>query len=200
LTFYYLKSIDSEKISCLDYWSNLSTFFGGIINTMISLFSLIILGIITLVVSSQSSEENKKVTLLVKRIESYDRFVQYLPKLMLNVKEFRIISAQIKHKLEIKNPDIQKEVDDFSEKSKFMSEIFSFIATFGISYGHLYKYNFNSRDYIKLIQLSKQMSEDFSLLREKLLLRQTGFPQIDAANDFVLLFDKILKDIKIELK
>lgn len=137
---------------------------------------------------------------MVKRIESYDRLVQYLPRLILSIKEVRLCSTQIRHKLEAKNIDIQKEIDELSEHAKFMSEIFSFIVTFGISYGHLFKYNFDSLDFRKLINISKRIDDTYSSVREKLILRQTNFPEIESMNEYVKLFDKILADLKTELK
>jgi hypothetical protein len=199
---HYFQNIENAKISTLENWSKVSDFFGGIINTIISFFSLIILTVITLVVSNQSNSENKKINLLLKRIDSYDKLANYFPKLILSSQEFKISSEIIKHKVENKIPNIEKEVDTFSEHSKIITEIFSFIVTFGLSYGHLYKYNFNSKDYNDLISISEKVNRNFNIARQELTFKTFNFQDVNLEhmNELVYLFQKILNQLRTELK
>ncbi|MFT3796487.1 hypothetical protein [Flavobacterium sp.] len=194
-------TVKETDLSKIDNWSKISDFFGGIINTIISLFSLIILAIITLIVANQANSENKKTNLLLKRIESYDRLSQFVPKLILAVQEIKVVTTHILHKL--KNKDSANlEIEIFGQHSRVMTEIFSSIATFELQYGHLYKYDFNCNDFENLVDLSQKINENFNAIREKFILGQTDFPLIDAKQmtEFVMLFNKILKNLKTELR
>lgn len=200
VVFYIIKLGNDELSNNISDWASFGDYLGGTANTIISFISLIILTIITVLVSKQSDSENKKTNLLLKRIESYDRLVQLLPRLILAVQEMKVSSTAILEKLKNKKV-VENEIKLFADHSIVMTEIFSMVATFQLQYGHLYKYDFDSDEFHRLIDLSKEINDNYVQIREKLSLQQNNYPELEGkkVNEFVLLFDKILKQLKTEL-
>lgn len=198
--FYILKLGNNELSNNISDWASFADYLGGTINTIISFTSLIILTIITILVSNQSNSENKKTNLLLKRIESYDKLVQLLPRLIIAVQEMKVSSGAIAERL--KNKIIpESDIKEFAEHSIVISEIFSMVVTFQLQYGHLYKYDFDSNDFHKLIDLSKEINENYVQVKQKLLLQQNDYPELPGkkVNEFIILFHKILNQLKTEL-
>lgn len=200
IILYILNLGNKELSNDISDWASFADYLGGTVNTIISFISLIILTIITLLVSNQSNSENKKTNLLLKRIESYDKLVQLLPRLIIAVQEMKVASTAISEKLKNKN-SAENDIKSFADHSIVMTEIFSMVLTFKLQYGHLYKYDFDSDEFHRLIDLSKEINNNYVQIREKLSLQQIDYPELAGkkVNEFVILFDKILNQFKIEL-
>jgi hypothetical protein len=159
IIFYIVKLGNSELSNDISDWASFADYLGGTVNIIISFTSLIILTIITVLVSNQSNSENKKTNLLLKRIESYDKLVQLLPKLIIAIQEMKVSSTAIAERLKNKNV-ADNDIKHFADHSIVMVEVFSMVATFQLQYGHLYKYDFDSDDFHKLIDLSKEINDN----------------------------------------
>lgn len=184
-------------------WANFGDFLGGTIGTIVSLFSLIILAYLTFVLSKSSNEENKKVSILLKRLESYDKISSHLPILLQTTGDLANISEFLNHYLTVGD---EKKYDEniqlFAEKSKHFDRLFSTIVTFDLLYGHLYSYSFNSPEYNKLIDQTNRLKHIYNMISNDLILKDKQSTRIDEVliNDFNTNFYSILKNLKTELK
>lgn len=186
-------------------WGAFGDFFGGVTNTIISLLSLIILTYISWIVSKLSSEENKKLYILEKRIEAYDNLLKFLPKLHLApksiVKKLNLINKWAKRdgiesleKIEIKLEEISKDV-------LFCHEYHYFLFNFNARYNHLFIYDFNSENYKGLIQTSKDFCDGMDEFHKQLSdgedLTQNIQVLFDLHVDFLVNF---INDLKEEIE
>jgi uncharacterized protein YeeX (DUF496 family) len=185
----------------LNVWASFGDFMGGTVNTILSLSSLIILGFLTNLVSKQSNDENKKVNLLLKRLDSYEKLTDYMPKINQIVSEMNIDLGDINDAFENNNDDIGYLLREFEKKSKFFIELYVVIQTFGIRYGHLYNYNFDSKEFASLSENIAPTREYFSQILLQLKRRQPDFPPFpyNEFKEFLNTFVKVINQLKVEL-
>jgi uncharacterized membrane protein len=203
---FYIYNFKSFNISkSANDWGTFGDFFGGVTNTIISLLSLIILAYISWIVSKFSSEENKKLYLLEKRIEAYDELLKYLPKLHLTpksiVKRLNLINKWAQRdgiesldKIEIKLEEISKDI-------LFCHEYHYFLFNFNARYNHLFKYDFDSENYKGLIQTSKDFCDGMDEFHKQLSdgegLTQDIQALFDLHVNFLVIF---INDLKEEIE
>jgi hypothetical protein len=168
-------------------WSAFGDYFGGILNPIISLLSLIVLGYITYLISRNDNEENKNLYLLQKRIDAYDELLKYLPKIN-NVVDILsqnlVISLAARIKINKKKSltksnfnknddsiDIQSDQNKYADaieeirvELKFFIELYNYLMTFQIRYEYLFKFNFESKLFKELVENAKLVKEGYHRL------------------------------------
>ena len=182
-------------------WGTFGDYIGGTINTLVSISSLAILAILTNTVSKQSSEENKKTTLLLKRIDSYEKLTEYLPALnQIFFDLYDDISALIEI-LHYPASKFDPKLNELSEKARIFKDLHVFLLSFNHRYGHLYNYDFTSKEFN---QLSTDLNDTIIYFNLVVLhfKKRTGnapdFPE-EKFNNFNLSFGKILSTLQKEL-
>jgi hypothetical protein len=149
IIFFVANFWDSNISDDIAKWGSFGDFFGGLINTILSLSSLVILGYLTQTINNQSVEENKNVSLLLKRIDSYEILADYLPEihkvffdLNIYIKALdRNLSHEEKHNASVR---------DFEKYTMVVVDFYSIVVTFKDRYKYLYKYDFECQDYQNL--------------------------------------------------
>lgn len=205
-SLFYVYNFKSYNLSkSTEDWGTFGDFFGGVTNTIISLLSLIILTYISWIVSKFSSEENKKLYLLERRIEAYDELLKFLPKLHMTPKaiskKINLINKWVIRdgiesldKIEIKLEEISKDI-------LFCHEYHYFLYNFNARYNHLFKYNFNSENYKGLIQTSKDFCDGMDEFHKNLSdgkdLTQDIQVLFDLHVNFLVIF---INDLKEEIE
>ncbi|MCC9066304.1 hypothetical protein [Flavobacterium piscisymbiosum] len=183
-------------------WGTFGDYIGGTINTLVSLSSLIILAILTNTVSKQSSEENKNVTLLLKRIDSYEKLTDHLPTLN---QIFFDLYDDISGLIEILHyPELQfgPKVKALAEKARIFKHLHVFLLTFNHRFGHLFIYDFTAKEFKQLVIDLNEVIIYFDLVVEHMKKRSGDFPEFpqNQFDNFNNSFGKILNNLQKELK
>src|SRR5690606_34898952 len=158
LIFFVVKFMNVSLSSNIEDWGSFGDFFGGILNPIIALIGTIILGYLTYMVSQQSTQENKKLFLFEQRVLAF----QKIARLNLEIEE-GIYKGMLKIS-HINNLILLKKTNDALEKQsisdEFIHSLFSKLYIelkhFPTINSHLFEYNFNSNEYLTLIELSKK--------------------------------------------
>ncbi|GAB5522456.1 MAG: hypothetical protein Roseis2KO_03280 [Roseivirga sp.] len=157
-------------------WGTFGDYFGGVLNPAISLCSLFLLGYLTYILSQQNSAKTKQLFVLERRMMAYSELTEH-------VKETNMVTEKVTKILVAPNPpeyySIEKQHELLYEKmEKFDSIVFSYsefynsLLTFKVRYSHLFKYNFDSEDFKKLIEGVLSVKESFSGVTTKILKRE----------------------------
>ncbi len=150
----------SESISD---WGATGDFFGGLLNTLISLLSLIVLGYITILISKSSTEESRKLYLLQRRIETYDELAKMLPIINTSGRRMRGIIDLMKHELneapENKQTIVKEMLHTLRGELDDIAKYHFFLFNFKARFSHLFEYDFDSEKYKELVKSSRFLSE-----------------------------------------
>ncbi|KAF2080262.1 hypothetical protein [Flavobacterium sharifuzzamanii] len=154
--FFFILNFNSNILSNdISDWASFGDYLGGTINTLISLFSLIILGYLTYLVSEQSNAENKKNNILMRRMDAYDELTAFFPQVNQFLLDFAKSANTILDKVQVKPLDdylIREKQLELNKQILLFKNFYSLLFSFNVRYGHLFEYNFNSEDYIKIVQ------------------------------------------------
>jgi len=149
IVFFVANFWDSDVSDDIAKWGSFGDYFGGLLNTILSLSSLIILGYLTQTINNQSVEENKNVSLLLLRINSYEKLTENLPEIHKTFWDLHIYVQAIRRNLSLDGKH-KENVREFERKTMVIVDFYSILLTFKSRYGYLYKYDFESQDYLRL--------------------------------------------------
>lgn len=156
----YTASKDSSK------WAEFGDYYGGVVNTIISICSLAVLVYITFYVTSR---QGQSLFIFQKRIDAYEQLSKYIFEFNLTPQKLSKSTFLLTQKLK----SISKKIDtlniDFNEyfetefkelqnHALFYDEYSIFIFTFKVRYSHLFKYDFDSDLFKELLNQSKEIS------------------------------------------
>lgn len=166
-------------------WGSFGDYFGGLLNPIIGIASLVILGYISLLISRYGAKENESLFIKELKITTYDQLInEYL--IMLN--QLEIINSSVNGILSELNIELNK--NNGTDKKEILRNLIkengkihlidnacvklnsfsSYLIHFPIRYRHIFKFNFDSKEFTSLKNDMKKMSdifEDFpSHLRE----------------------------------
>lgn len=153
-------------------WTIFADFVGGTVNTVISLISLLALGYLTYYVSKNTDAENKKVNLLIRRIDAYEGLACYYPEIQKHGNALRQLTILLVLRSDPSNPkssEKQKKesIRQVEELQRFYNTLFHFIDSYALRYGHLYSYDFNSEDFRELVLYAINMDDYLYELKKK---------------------------------
>lgn len=187
-------------------WGVFGDFMGGVLNPVISLASLIILGYITLVISKESTKENKNLFLFERSMVAYQEFTSYLPKIELTGKNILDKITLMNSKMDTlkeMDRDIREELITSQEivfnEIKIFSEFYYYLESFNDQYGLLFKYDFSNHDFLKLIICTEKVMLFFDKLKFSLGSRQEK-KDFEVMAKVIELQIKLMKSIIFELK
>jgi len=202
---FILQFYEYEVSSKVSDWASLGDFLGGTTNTLISFISLIVLSYLTYVVSKQSNEENKKTNLLLRKFDAYDNLLCYLP--IINSlsnsmpRDMKLVSKKIKEANTI-GETIQIDKREVISSAKKFIEFNHFLFNFYARYGHIFKYDFTSKNYNDLIDNSNRITDFFNSIIDSY---QLNFDEVTNKEipDFAVFFNNLaefVNSLKNELK
>ncbi len=197
----FVLNFHSHKISSdIAKWGAFGDYFAGILNTIISFFSLIILGFLTYELHKNSTEENKNLFNYQKKIEAYDELAKNIP--VVNLLAQRLGSI-IESYNNTNNPT-QSNFDDFI--NRMTQEIFKyyeyhfFLFNFNVRYSILFKYDFSSEGYQKLINTSRQLTENLNSFHQSFLKQKPSNAKIESiALEHVNLLTNFINELREEI-
>ncbi|MCV9385288.1 hypothetical protein [Reichenbachiella ulvae] len=144
-------------------WGVLGDYFGGVLNPIIALASLIILSYLTYLVSEQSNEKNKTLIVFQKRLTAFEELTK--PFKDINLLGTRISTAlQFTNQLEYLTPEskLHKMIEMKKELSLItntFTEYYYTLRLFNVNYGHLFEYDFSCEDYKQLLEQMRKLGE-----------------------------------------
>ncbi|ABQ06591.1 hypothetical protein [Flavobacterium johnsoniae] len=141
----------------LALWGTFGDFIGGTLNTVISLSSLIILGLLTHIVSKQSNEESKKINLLIRKLDCYDKLTSFLPEITAIGTDL-ITSTDVIMNKDLKDDVRLEHLKSFRKLTLVFREFYHFILTFDSRFGHLFEYNMTSDDFQNLLYNTNKLN------------------------------------------
>lgn len=185
-------------------WGAFGDFFGGILNTIISLISLIVLGYLTYLIGKQSNEENKKTNILLRKLDAFNELTSFLPNLRYFAFELIRLKENLNYFSNEKTKDIIKYENSKLElctKIEYFFNFFNFLISYETRFYHLFEYNFAQKDYINLIDNGNKLNDYFILLRKRIELNISDEVLYDdkTVDTFFNLFDIFIVNLRKEL-
>jgi hypothetical protein len=185
-------------------WGAFGDYISGTLNTIISLLSLIVLSYISYLISEQSNLENKNTNILLRRMDSYEKLTSYLPELNKFFPEMRRSMDLMKNKLKTPGIDyhtMNTEMVNFIKKLGFFKDFYYFLFSFYPRFSHLYKYDFNCDEYIRLLDNAKLIDDYYDNLKDAFEFNNAEAKDIDfkVFNDFFEDLTNVMKKLKSEL-
>lgn len=151
-------------------WSDFGGFISGTSNTLVSIFSLIVLAYLTYFVGKQSNIENKNVNLLMRKLDAYDSLASHMPRYNIFAHQFsrkgRIVLQELR--AEKRSSEFQNRIKSLIENLEYINELNYFLYSFGNRYGHLFEYNFLSEDHMLLLKISEKVNQYYQEFAENL--------------------------------
>jgi uncharacterized membrane protein len=149
-------------------WGELGDYFGGLLNPIISLASLSVLGYITYLVAEQTNKESKNLFILERRMLAYDEISKFIKPLNSFTQKMGIAISMVpiyeKLPSEQAAQHMLKVYEELKDLSSVFMEFYFTLFEFNARYGHLFQYDFNSKEYKDLLTESKRVSEMMSNL------------------------------------
>ncbi|WP_394973910.1 hypothetical protein [uncultured Croceitalea sp.] len=161
---FYAFHFSSFKISDNpEHWGVFGDFVGGIINPIISILSLIVLGLLTWLVAKQSNEENYTLSLKRLRIDVIEEFSNSMMKIVgYETKIYRVALFVMKiHGKEINGSELgrilKSQFNDLERQTQSVLEAKIFFSHVFVTKNHLFKKN-------SIFKLSVQSIVDYDEL------------------------------------
>lgn len=186
------KSTDISKD--ISDWAAFGDYIGGTINTIITFSSLIILSYLTYLVSAQSSIENKNVSLLLRRLDAYDKLTDFLPDINSSMTNITMsVERLVKLKsLSINNDFIKEERNDLKRRIKMFSDFYYFLFSYNVRFGHLFKYDFRKTEYVEIAKNAESLKNFYESIGEMI-----DFPETQMHDYDVILARKLFRDVSL---
>lgn len=167
--YYYLKMFGHASLSSQpENWGVFGDYIGGVYNPIISLASLLTLAYLTYLVAKQTGEESKRLFILQRRMEAYDEVAKYLsPINSFNGKLKSSMSMVATYQKLPPDQAIQcmlKLLEEVKNHCNFYPEFYATLQSFNVRYGHLFKYDLNSKEYRDLVEETLRLSDIMSTL------------------------------------
>lgn len=195
----YVIGTDPEK------WGQFGDFFGGTLNPIISLASLVTLGYLTYLVSTLSTQESKKLFILEMKMQAYDELVAM--RLKLNLVQFDVRNASFLR--DSKLPSLKRleilhdEYKQVIQCAKVYSELFYMLSGFEMRYGHLFNYVFRDDKFKSLKDKSKKLmnqTDPSSDLKKNKARGAENIPNKEDSTVFFSELDQFIFGLKKELR
>lgn len=219
---YYISNFKNNSISKIPSdWGSFGDFFGGILNPIISLFSLILLGFISYFVAKESNNESKELNLRGRRMDAYNELTRHLPSFDRVVHRFldavSVMNINIQNVKTTENYTAQLDYlfNKISLPIQQIGEYNLYVRTFAVQYEHIFDYDFESKEFIDMKEAVNSIS---NILRELLIILESSNLKfdnhsqtfeiigkaIDKMGDVDLNYNKpinkVLTNLQIELK
>ena len=154
---FYIYNFKSNPISAFPAdWGSFGDFFGGILNPIISLYSLILLGFISYYIAKDSSNESNEMNMRLRRMDAYRELNEHLNAfeglMIVLTDSLRVLLIRIKNDQHLNNAgEYLNEVSNRIQKpAQELVELQLFLERFPIQFAYLFNYNFESDDYLLL--------------------------------------------------
>jgi hypothetical protein len=184
-----------------DDWFLFGSFFGGVVGTIISFLSLVVLATITIWVSKQGNVESKNLYILKKKMDAYDSLVETITEFAnyedhLKPLNYILKSFNQDSKLSMTYDNLKSEINQAQDITKSFYhktlKAYKFIFYFKARYSHVFVYNFDSEEYKNLISLFKEFEHTVSILHNAIVY---GDLTQSISKDLHIIFDRLVDEL-----
>lgn len=141
-------------------WVSFGNFIGGTVSPIASILSLLILGWITFIVAKNSSEESFRQQIILKRTEAYHQLTTHVVKFNLFKRRLDTHIFSLKgFNQSAESKDLVNAIMVIQDNFTTLHEFYQFIFNFNLCYGYLFKYDFSSKEFKKLLASAKEFKE-----------------------------------------
>jgi hypothetical protein len=180
-------------------WGQFGDFFGGTLNPIISLASLVTLGYLTYLVSTLSTQENKRLFILEMRMQAYDELVAM--RLKLNLVSFDISHLFVRGLTKLPLNTLLEDSKQIAQTVRIYTELYYLLAGFEMRYGHLFNYRFRDDKFNSLKdngkKLMNRVNATLSTKQESITIQ--NFPNKEESSLFFSELDQFIFALKKEL-
>lgn len=156
---FYGKSISNNPSD----WSTFANYLSNTASPIIGFASLFVLGYLTIVMSKQDATENRRLFILQQKMVAYQELVKYLEILNLMSTNVAIIDSKLKFSFKLSENTLDERfyeiVNNRNSLYYKICEFYITILNFKVKYGHLFKYDFDCENYLKLKDSLKEMND-----------------------------------------
>lgn len=199
--FFAFNFKDHVVSSKINEWGSFGDFFGGI---LISFISLIVLSYLIYLVGKQSSIENKKVNILLRKFDAYDKLTSYSPGLNTFAEEI-LRKSDLFHKEltsaeSLNSNDLLIAKKEYIKSLQWYSEFHYFLFSFNLRFSHLFKYDFKNPKFESLLEISGKMQDymDTAIqVIESEKIQSLEMPDFKSLVDLLL---ELINSLRLELK
>ncbi len=181
-------------------WGAFGDYFGGVLNSSISFISLLILSFLTYLISKQSSQDDKENNLLMRKMDAYDKLTSYIPIINRSLSQIPKSTLLISNE-KINEFSLKENKDEIYKCIRDFSEAHHFIFVFKARYGHVFNYNFDSKEFQNLIKSSSKLNEYLNSIKESFDLNEFTLTNIDDGienfvDSIVMLVNSLRKELR----
>ncbi|MFD2891389.1 hypothetical protein ACFS5J_05105 [Flavobacterium chuncheonense] len=185
LFIYYFR--DQSISNNIADWGTFGDFFGGMLNILISLISLIVLGYLTYLVGKQSIEENERMNIWLRKLDAYDSLANHAPGLKKFIYEIsrlhkRMTALTLRGISENELENIKNEI---CQKYDYFVDFYDFLHSFSLRYSHLFNYDFDCEEFNRIILNGQYLDDYFKKSRES----------IEHSKNYVFDFDQNISNL-----
>lgn len=160
-------------------WGNFGDYFGGILNPIISFFSLFLLAYLTIIVARDSNTENHKLNIHLRKMDAYNHiakdafiFIDYIQSVTHFTEMINVIIDTTGSYEELQL-SIRKEMEFVSNSSRKIRSYIHSLYGFRLNYEYLFDFNFDSEQYVALDSNFKEFESYTNKLELK--IKSMGF-------------------------
>lgn len=208
----FIYNFKGQQLSAnISDWGVFGDFMGGILNPILSLLSLALLTYITILLGRKSNEEAKKLFILQRKIEAFDKLNSY----QSFFTQFEIVLAHSTHDItnfytmygtidayEYIEEWVKKDKEGIFKLFKIFDEFYPLLLGFQISYSHYFTYfDYKIRRYNALLDEARILSLYLKDLKEKLYkCKPIEGDYLKVYKNFMAHYTPFLMNLKQELK
>lgn len=147
-------------------WGSYGDYFGGVLNPMISFFSLFFLAIITWLIAKRDEDYRLSSEIRIKKIEALDLITtktMELEKFVNSLHQFSFFLSEFRGKKNIANPNVvnmlNNNMNNLSLSVKGLIDLKILYEAMGLKFGFLFKYNFGCAEYKNMVTIVQKILE-----------------------------------------
>lgn len=170
-------------------WGVFGDFIGGTVGTITGIVSLIILSWLTYAVAKNSSKDAFKHQVILKRMDVYLTFANHLYEFNLLSRRLDVTTRYTESFLKFSDNVVPQQYADLNLRNlnslTSLHELSQHIFNFNLLYGHLFDYDFSSKEFESLLQSAKELKNYAIELEKAIFTGEIAISDIKVPGRFI---------------
>jgi hypothetical protein len=176
-------------------WAHFGDFASGSIGLLLSLGSLIMIYYVSTLIHEKSTKEEQELLFLNRRHQAFEALNIHLEILFLAFDRMTISIEELGHDQDVYNSqsEVGEKVEtEFNLEFDKFKEYRFFLVGFSMRFGHVFKYDFNSEEYLSLLTSCEQIHVELGQVLNSIYDEEKELPELNpdehgrALNGFIL--------------